>query len=97
MSEFAPTSEMTETPDLSVTEITQDSAGAHEHTHDHEHVHDCPAERIVTPGDIFEFTPEEESIIIVGTQTKKVTRISGLEDMTQLKVGQQLIITDYNC
>lgn len=46
----------------------------------------CPAHRIVTPADIFDISPTDEAIVIVGTQQAKVTRIAGLEGMTELKV-----------
>ena len=79
--------------DTSVPSTTEDTveeghdhSHEHGHEHGHDHDHDCPAERIVTPGDIFDIKPDDDAIVIVGTQTKKVTKISGLEEMTQLKV-----------
>ena len=45
-----------------------------------------PAERIIFPKDVAQFNDEDEVICIVGTRGEKVTRISGLESMTKLKV-----------
>jgi len=45
-----------------------------------------PADRIVCPRDVVAFTDEDESIYVVGTRGGKVTRISGLEGMTRIKV-----------
>lgn len=67
------------------TAVSDEEACEHDHAHDHDH-NSCPAERIVTPGDIFDIDPTEESIVIIGTQQKKVTKITGLDDMVQLKV-----------
>ena len=46
----------------------------------------CPAHRDVIPSDLQDFTPMDDVIMIVGTQSGKVTRIGGLEEMTNLKV-----------
>lgn len=46
-----------------------------------------PADRVVYPADVVEFTPEDDCVYVVGTKDGKVTRIGGLENMPNLKVG----------
>ena len=45
----------------------------------------APPQRIIKPGDVVEINPNDESIYIVGTRGEKVTVISGLENMNQIK------------
>ena len=92
MSQFNESS--TEETALATTEPTAEESDeeACEHDHAHDHAHDsCPAERLVTPADIFDIDPTEESIIIIGTQQKKVTKITGLDGMVQLKVAAVVV------
>lgn len=72
-------------------DFDEDEHPHHDHDHhDHDHEHDtCPAERILSPGDVMDISPTDESIIIVGTQQAKVTRITGLEGMAALKVRKK--------
>ena len=46
-----------------------------------------PAERLVYPKDVVDFKDEDEIIYVLGTRGGKVTRISGLENMTKIKVN----------
>lgn len=46
-----------------------------------------PADRVVYPADVVEFAPEDDCVYVVGTKDGKVTRIGGLENMPNLKVG----------
>ena len=46
-----------------------------------------PAERIVCPKDVVDFNDDDEIIYVLGTRGGKVTRISGLENMTKIKVN----------
>ena len=46
-----------------------------------------PVERVVVPGDVIELHPNMDTIYIVGTRGEKVTKIAGMEKMTNLKVG----------
>jgi hypothetical protein len=46
----------------------------------------CPAHRDVIPSDLQEISTTDEVIFIVGTQSGKVTRIGGLDEMHNLKV-----------
>jgi hypothetical protein len=67
---------------------------SHEHEHDHGHAHEHdsedeevpPVDRIICPGDVVDLEPSMETIYIVGTRGEKVTKISGLEGMVELKV-----------
>lgn len=44
----------------------------------------APADRIVLPSDVTSFSPEDDSIFIIGTHGLKVTRIAGLGHMQKL-------------
>ncbi len=44
----------------------------------------APVDRIIIPSDICPIGNEDEYIYIVGTQSGKVTKIDGLQDMTKL-------------
>jgi hypothetical protein len=46
-----------------------------------------PAERLVYPKDVVDFNDEDEIIYVLGTRGGKVTRISGLENMSRIKVN----------
>lgn len=45
-----------------------------------------PAERILYPSDVSEFSSEDDTVYVIGTKDGKVTRIGGLEGMNNLKV-----------
>ena len=53
---------------------------------DKEEQHIPPAERIVIPSDAASFEEDDDNIYIVGTRGCKVTKITGLEKMRNLKV-----------
>ena len=46
-----------------------------------------PAERLVFPKDVVDFNDEDEIIYVLGTRGGKVTQISGLENMKNIKVN----------
>lgn len=48
-----------------------------------------PVSRVVLPADVAEFTDSDENVTIIGTREGKVTRIAGLEKMTNLKVSSR--------
>jgi hypothetical protein len=45
-----------------------------------------PAERVVVPRDVIDFNEDEEALHVIGTKDGKITAISGLEKMSNLKV-----------
>ena len=53
-----------------------------------------PAERLVYPNDVVDFNDEDEIIYVLGTRGGKVTRISGLENMTKIKVNDWYCTAD---
>ena len=46
-----------------------------------------PSERVICPKDVVSFSDEDEAIYVIGTRGGKVTRISGLDSMTNIKVS----------
>ncbi len=47
----------------------------------------APADRLVVPADVISFTDDDEVVFVVGTRDGKVTKIAGLENMSNLKVS----------
>ena len=46
----------------------------------------APIDRLIIPSDICPIADDEEIIYIVGTQSGKVTKIDGLQNMTRLDI-----------
>ena len=59
----------------------------------------APVDRLIIPSDICTISDEDEYIYIVGTQSGKVTKIDGLQNMTKLEsltlrccLGKQFVL-----
>ena len=46
----------------------------------------APTERIVIPADVIEINKADESVYVIGTKDGKVTKITGLDGMPNMKV-----------
>lgn len=57
----------------------------------------APVDRIVLPKDVADIRDEDETIYIIGTKEGKVTKIDGIQHMTQLKVASIHYTCDTIC